>query len=358
MGAGAGAGAAIGLAVCAALGVVLGTSALVGPSPEERAAEVLRPAAVEMAQLARLTGEAGTVEELREVGERAGDRLPELEGAASELRAIEDADVRALALRAQRDVVQVVGGWAELADLSEEDLEPWTETADGVLGATNDLRDGTAQQAMALVDEEQVRLDYELAREATLGAARYLRDSDRKLGKWRSDVRAYRAELQAARAQGEEYQGAVLGQIATYNETRDSLQQYVDDAQSFDEEIDLFRDELQEAQSARQQVRTQSAGLSGVAPRSVRDAHQRLELLLVTAISATDVGIDLADETEELRDDGDGFTSGFDLPEYDEFVDRSEQITVERDAAVGEWQEAIDRYLDRLGGGEPERPTV
>ncbi|HEV2752631.1 MAG TPA: hypothetical protein VGV36_02210 [Solirubrobacteraceae bacterium] len=255
-------------------------------------------------------------------------------------------------------MTRVVAGWGALADLSEDDLEPWTETADDVLRATNDLRDGTAVQVASLTEEAPVRLDHELAREATLGAARYLRASDRRLDAWRRDVGAYRDELQDARAQGEEYRGAVLGQIGAYNETRDGLQEYVDDAQAFDDDIDMFRDELQAAQSERQEIRSQLAALSGLAPRAVRDAHQRLELLLDTAVAATDVGIDLADETEELRDEGDAFTSGFDLPEYDEFVERSEQITAERDAAVAEWQEVVDRYLQRLGGDEPDRPAV
>jgi len=356
--AGVGAGAAVALALSAVVGVILGTSTLFGPSAEEQAVEVLRPGAATFAELAEGVDAAETVAELREAGVRADAELGALEQGAAQLRAIDDPDVRAVALRAHGDVLRAVGGWALLTDLSEEDLLPWTQTADGVLRATNDLRDGAAQQVAGLQSEAPVRLDHGLAREATLGAARYLRASERELQQWRRDVRAYRAELEEARAEGEDYRAAVRGQVAAYNETRDGLQEYVDDAQAFDEEIDLFRDELQEAQSARQEIRSQLGVLSSLAPRAVRDAHQRLELLLMTAVSATDVGVDLADETEELRDEGDPFTSGFDLPEYEEFVERSEQITRERDAAVSEWEAAVDRYLDRLGGDKPRRPAV
>ncbi|HEV2752630.1 MAG TPA: hypothetical protein VGV36_02205, partial [Solirubrobacteraceae bacterium] len=62
---------------------------LVGPSPKEQAAAVLRPDAADLAQLARATGEAGTVDELRALGRRAEDLRGELRARTVALGTIE-----------------------------------------------------------------------------------------------------------------------------------------------------------------------------------------------------------------------------------------------------------------------------
>ncbi|MTD47291.1 hypothetical protein GKE82_24100 [Conexibacter sp. W3-3-2] len=333
-----------------------------GPSDERLAHRQLQLDAALLDRHVERVAAAANVAQLREAGTGAATARTVMLGRQRELADLEDPTVRQDALEAHRQITVVLDGLGTLATLSEKDLLPFTERAGAILEATNVLRDGLAERVSALSREEDgltpIRVDHAAARAATLQAARYLKRSHERLEDWRQARVRYRKQRSSATRKAESYRGQIRGLLASYNETRDDLQEYVDDVKIFNESTGEFEDALNTARGKRERIRGQLVALNPTAPSRVRDEHQALVSLLDQAITATDSGVALARAAQDLRDLGDYETSGFELPEYDRFRELSDTITRQRDSAVAAWERQMAAYLRKLGGNPPKRPTV
>src|SRR3954452_5672019 len=91
----------------------------------------------------------------------------------------------------------------------------------------------------------------------------------------------------------------------------------------------------------------------------VSEEQQALVAFLDKAIAGTQLGVELADATQEARDDFED-TSAFDLPEYQRFSEMSAEITRDRDAAMARWTAAVDARVRQLKHpkGAPNKPVV
>jgi hypothetical protein len=154
------------------------------------------------------------------------------------------------------------------------------------------------------------------------------------------------------------YRASVNGQMAAYAATRKDLQRYLDDVKDFGERIVAFRETLQDSRTKRQSIRGTLASMSP--PPALAGEHQALIGVLDKGIAGTEAGINLADATQALRDAGDDYTDGFDLPEYDRFSQVSAEISRELAAATGNWTAAMKTYVSRLKHpkGAPHRPRI
>jgi chromosome segregation ATPase len=211
---------------------------------------------------------------------------------------------------------------------------------------------------VALSPEQPLHIETRDSEDAAEHASLLLTTATRKIARYEKKLAAFRRRHRQELKAASDYRLTVSTQISYYNATRRNLQQYLDAVKDDNEAIPVFRKALQDARREREGVRAALAALT-VPPPLAAD-HQRLVSLLDRAISATDVGVELADAVEELRDSGDYVTSGFDLPEYQRFVDLSDDITQERNATVASWQTAIEGHIDRLEGskGGPRKPKI
>ncbi len=211
---------------------------------------------------------------------------------------------------------------------------------------------------VALSPEQPLHIKTRDSEDAAEHASLLLTTAARKIARYEKKLAAFRRRHRQELKAASDYRLTVSTQISYYNATRRNLQQYLDAVKDDNEAIPVFRKALQDARREREGVRAALAALT-VPPPLAAD-HQRLVSLLDRAISATDVGVELADAVEELRDSGDYVTSGFDLPEYQRFVDLSDDITQERNATVASWQTAIEGHIDRLEGskGGPRKPKI
>lgn len=350
-------GLLLGALVVTGIGLAAGSGRIAGVSDETKALTVLR---ADQADLTRITRELAADEHLDEIhgsASLAADLAKSARERDTSIAVLDDPKVKADATRAHGATIAILTAFSELSDVTASDLDAWDRAEREAVTALGEL-DAAAAAVAALNAERPLRLDGRAIESVVDETSTYFTKSARRLARYEKKMakfrRANRKKLQSAA----DYKTTVESQMAAYNATRDDLQEYLDDAQEFNEQIDAFRDELQSAKAERQTIRSTLASL--VAPSAMQGQHQRLVAVLDHAIAATDIGVDLADATQDLRDDFDYETSGFELPEYDEFVDQSQQITGERDSAVSGWSSAVAAHIRRLKHpkGAPKRPTI
>jgi hypothetical protein len=211
-----------------------------------------------------------------------------------------------------------------------------------VVSALGEL-DAAAAPVAVMDPERPLRLQTRPIEALTEKVSRYLTTSSRKLAVYEKRMAKFRKRNRKRIQQAADYRSSVLAQMGAYNATRDDLQGYLSDAQSFYTQIDDFRLALQSAKSRRAGIRATLAALTP--PASIQGEHQRIVAVLDHAITATDLGVDLADAIQNLRDEGDVETSAFDLPEYAELGRQSQQITNERAGAMSNWTHSMDAYV-------------
>lgn len=351
------AGLVFGVTVVSGIGLAAGSGRLAGESDEVKALKVLR---ADQAALTRLTQDFSGDERLGElhagavVAERLAEAARQRDG---DLAVLDDEAVKTNAQRAHRAITAVLSAFSELGRVTEDDLDAWDESEHDAVVALGEL-DAAAAPVAAMDPERPLRLDssqiepvVELTSTYFTTSAARLARYERRMAKFR---RKNRTKLQALA----NYAATVEAQMGAYRVTRNQLQDYLDDAQDFGELIVDFRESLQDAKSKRQGIRSTLAAMDPPAP--VESKHLKLIAVLDHAITATDLGVDLADATQRLRDSGDYETDAFELPEYDELSRQSDQITAERDAAMAEWGTAVKTYTRRLKHpkGAPSRPVI
>lgn len=351
------AGLLVGAIIVTAIGFIAGTGRLAGESDESKALRVLRADRVE---LVRQVGQIAAAERLDDLHRSAAsaDRTAEaLRERSARLAVLDDRGVQDDAMRAHRAMIAVLDGFAELSAVNDKNLHAWDDGERQIVSALGDL-DQTAAVIAAMDAEQPLRLDTRAVDASVEKTSAYLTTAAEHLARYEKRTARFRKKNRAKLQAAGDYRATVTTQMGVYQATRKELQQYVDDVKDFDTRIVAFRETLQTAKSRRQGVRSTLATLSP--SPSVQGAHQRLIGVLDHAISATDLGVDLAVATQDLRDHGDVFTSAFDLPEYREFSSQSAQITTERDSAVAAWTAAINRHTKRLKHpkGAPERPVI
>ena len=350
-------GLLLGALVVTGIGLAAGSGRIAGESDESKALRVLR---ADQADLTRITRELAAdkrIVDMHESAEIAADLAEAARERDTALAVLGDPEVKENAGRAHRATVVILSAFADLGEVTADDLDSWDASEREAVAALGDL-DAAAAPVAAMDPEKPLRLDGRAIETVIDETSTYFTASAKKLARYEKRMAKFRRENRKELQAAANYKAGVESQMAAYNGTRDDLQEYLDDAQEFNEQIDAFKDELQAAKAERQSIRATLASLA--APGEVQGQHQRLVAVLDHAIAATDIGVDLADATQDLRDDGDYETSGFELPEYDEFVDQSQQITGERDSAVGGWSASVASHIRRLKHpkGAPKRPTI
>jgi hypothetical protein len=350
-------GVLLGVGSVTGVGLAAGTGRLAGESDDSKALKVLR---ADQAALVRLTREVSADQRLADlhdsaqVAERLAEQTRERDTA---LVILGDARVRADALRAHRATLAVLSGFSDLSAVSAKSLDTWDVSERDVVNALGEL-DAVAAPVAALDREQPLRVDTRRVEAVVEKTSSYLTESARKLASYEKRTVKFRRKNRKKIQAAADYKATVESQMAAYQATRRDLQRYLDDTAKFGELIRDFKDALQSAKSKRQGVRATLASMA--VPNPIQGEQQRLIAVLDHAIAATDVGVDLADATQSLRDAGDYGTSGFDLPEYRDFASQSDAITSERDSAMSAWTAATAAYTKRLKNpkGAPKRPVI
>jgi hypothetical protein len=351
------AGLVLGILAVTGVGLAAGTGRLAGQSDQSKALEVLRQDQAALARMARDVGSDADLADLQASADAARRLADEARDRDASLVVLDDEAVKGPALRAHRASVAILVAFSDLGDVSAEDLDAWDASEREAVAALGEL-DVVAAPVASLDDEQPVRLDTRQVDAVVEKASAYLTESARRLASYERRMvkfrRKNRRKLQAA----EDYAATVRAQVASYQATRKDLQEYFDDTKSFGDWIVDFRDALQDAKSKRQGIRSTLASLTP--PGALQGEQLTLVSVLDDAIAGTDVGVDLADATQRLRDTGDYETSGFELPEYDEFVNRSEQITAKLGSGMSAWTTSMDTLIRRIKHPRtaPKRPSI
>jgi hypothetical protein len=351
------AGLLLGVLSVAGVGLAAGTGVLAGEPDESKAVRVLRHDQLALARLQREVSDDLNLADLH-ASAQAADRLAVLARQRdTTLAVLDDKQVKADATRAHSAIVTILAGYANLADVTDADLDAWDNDERDIVSAFGEL-DAAVAPVAAMNPERPLRLNAAATETLTEKTSAYFTYSARKLAGYEKRMVKFRRKNRARIQQLANYRTTVQAQLAAYQATRKELQSYIDDATEFDDRIVDFRAALRDAKSRRAGIRSTLAALNPA--DELQSEHQRIVAVLDHAVSATDVGIDLANATEDLRDSGDYYTSGFELPEYDDFVRQSDQITAERDAAIGNWTRSLNRYESRLKNpkGAPKRPVI
>ena len=350
-------GLLLGIVLVASVGLAAGTGRLAGESDESKALRVLR---ADQADLQRLTRGLAAARHLENMHAAAGtaDRLvAQVRDRDTAMAVLEDEQVKTHAVRAHRATQAILTSFAELANVSEEDLDAWDDAERDAISALGEL-DAAAAPVAAMEPERPLRLDSRPVEALVEDTSEYLTTSAAKLAIYERRMVKFRRKNRGRIQEAADYRATVLAQVASYQATRKQLQEYFEDARQFGELIVDFRNSLQDAKSKRQGIRGTMA--STKPPGSVQSEHMAMIAVLDHSITATDLGVDLADAIERRREMFDYETDAFDLPEYERFVEQSGQITSERDAAVASWTKSLDTYQRRLKHpeGAPSKPTV
>ena len=352
------AGVLVGLAATAGVGVAVGSGRFAGVSDDEIALQVLRADSRDLASIVEKVSQASRLADLQEAGRSAAELASgSLRDRETKLVTLDDETVKGGAVLAHASITDIVAGYGNLEDVSADDLDAWDQAERAVIDALGQL-DAASTAVVALSPEQPLHIETRDPEDAAEHASLLLTTAARKLARYEKKLAAFRRRHRRDLKVASDYQVTVSAQIGFYNATRRNLQRYLDAVKDDDEAIPVFRNALQDARREREGVRATLASIT--APTPLAADHQRLISLLDRAISATDVGVELADAVQELRDFGDYETGGFELPEYQRFVDLSDDITQERNAAVASWQAATERHIDRLQGsrGGPKKPKI
>lgn len=349
-------GLLVGLLAVLALGFALGSGRFFGVSDEEKALAVLRADHRDVTALGSEMRRSERVADLRAAGRRAEKSVVAIRARGAALAAIDDPEVRTTADTVHSAMLALARGTEQLKDVDQQHLNAWDDSEREMIDAIGGL-DASASTVARYDREQPLTIDPDTLERPVATVSSYLTSSAKKLARWQKKMvkfrRRNRAKLQAASS----YRNAVQAQIAAYSGTRRELQKYIDDVRDFDDKIHDFRDELETARSKRQSIKSSLSALTP--PPSVAAAQQGLLSVLDLALSGTDAGIKLADATQDLRDEGDG-SSGFELPEYDEFKRISDDVTSRFAAASAAWNTAIDKHIHRLRHpkGAPRKPRI
>lgn len=351
------AGLLVGVLSVAGVGLAAGTGVLAGEPDESKAVRVLRQDQLALSLLERQVSDDRDLADLH-ASARAADRLAVLARERdTTLAVLDDKQVKADATRAHSAILTILAGYAHLSDVTDADLDAWDDDERYIVSAFGQL-DAAVAAVAAMNPERPLRLNAAAIETLTEKTSAYFTGSAQKLAGYEKRMAKFRRKNRARMQQLADYRTTVQAQLAAYQATRKELQSYMDDATQFNERIVDFRAALRDAKSRRAGIRSTLAALNP--PDELQGEHQRIVAVLDHAVSTTDVGIDLANATQDLRDSGDFYTSGFELPEYDDFVRESDQITAERDAAMGNWTRSLDSYESRLTNpkGAPKRPVI
>jgi hypothetical protein len=352
------AGLLLGLGATTGLGIAFGSGRFAGESQESKALLILRADVADLNRLTRAVTAAPHLAQLTSAGAAAQQAVDgPLRGRDARLALLDDPKVAGTATRTHQAIVAIASAYAKLTDVDARHLDAWDIPQAHLTNALGTV-DSTAVAVQALDREALLRIDTRPAQMAAEHVAGYLTASARKLERYERRLAAYRRKHRAEIKVAADYRATVQMQMGAYGATRRELQQYINDVKDSDERIDAYRSALQDARRRREGIRATLASLT--APVAVASAHQRLIGVLDRAISATDVGVDLADAIQAIRYEGDPYTSAFDLPEYQRFQELSNQIGGEYNSAMGAWNARIDNYLDHLKGakGGPHKPVI
>jgi len=353
----AGIGLFVGLGAVTAVGAVTGSGVFnTGPTPQQQAAVVLRADALVLLRVAGQVDQAEDLQALNAAGDNAQSVLRGVQLRTALVDKINDQKVRLLTQRVHAATVAAITGDAQLADVTEKHLDAWDDAQSAVSNASGTL-DASNVQVVALDTKHPIRVNVTLLDHSTAHASRYLTKSAKRLANYERKLAAFRRKHRRQIQAAADYEASVSSQMSAYEQTRTDLQKYLTDAKEFYTHIDDFRSELQAAGTRRQGILSTLSSITPPAP--VAAAHQGLIDVLNKAVSGTEIGVRLADATQKLRDQGDG-TSGFDLPEYKQFQDASDEITNTLGANMAAWQSAVAAYEKSLksGKGAPEKPSI
>lgn len=349
-------GLLLGLAIVTAVGLITGTGRFAGESSETKALRVLRADQADLTAATDRLAKAGRVQELREAGIFAQQTEERLRSRDAALILIDDAPVLDVTSRAHRAAIAVLSGIGGLTEIKTTRLDAWDAGERQLVTALGDL-DAVAAPVAAMDPEAPLRIDTRQLETTAEAASTYLTTAADRLARYEKKMATFRRKNRAKLQTAADYRQGVEAQMAAYRQTRRDLQDYIDDVKTFDDHIPAFRRTLRDARAKRQSIRGTLASMTPV-PGLTRQ-HQALVAVLDKGVAGTDAGVDLADATQDLRDEG-GDGSGFDLPEYKRFQEMSAEITRERDAAVATWTRALDAYVNKLKHpkGAPHKPAV
>jgi hypothetical protein len=350
-------GLLVGLAAVSVVGLIVGTGRFAGESDQSKAAKVLRLDAADLSGMARQVNGANRIAELQQGGVDAQRVTRALGDRGTQLAQLDDTRIRDKALVAHRATVAIAEGYGHLTDVDARHLTAWDRDERAMVSAVSDL-EAAAPNVAAFDTKRPVRFAPSAVSGSVEHATVYLSRAAKKIARYKRRLATYRRKHRAEIAAATNYRGAVLGQISAYQGTRTELQKYLTDSKTFDAQIDDFRSTLQAQRDRRQSIRGSIASLT--APPGLSSAQQAVVGVLDKAIAGTGVGIDLADATQRLRDEGDFETSGFDLPEYTRFKDLSDEITRELSTATASWNGSMASAMERIrhGKGAPKKPII
>jgi hypothetical protein len=349
-------GLLLGVLCVAAVGLLTGTGRFAGESAKTKAMRVLRADQADLAAATSKLAQARRVHDLRAAGEFAQASAERLRGRDVPLALLDDRPVQAVAERAHRATIAALSGIAGLQEVSASRLDAWDAGERQVIDALGDL-DAVAALVAAMDPQAPLRVDTRKLETTAGTTSTYLTTAAGRLARYERRMVSFRRKNRAKLQRAADYRASVETQMAAYRQTRRDLQDYIDDVKTFDDRIPQFRRTLRDARAKRQSIRGTLASMTPVP--GLASQHQALVAVLDKAIAGTESGIDLADATQQLRDEG-GDGSGFDLPEYRRFQEMSAEITRERDAAMATWTRGVEAYVRKLKHpkGAPHKPAV
>ncbi|MBJ7469883.1 MAG: hypothetical protein JHD16_01210 [Solirubrobacteraceae bacterium] len=338
-----------------------------GSADERTAGSVLQAAQTRVTDLAGRAGRATKLVTLRTVGREAATAASDLEGREQTAATIENTQLRdqtVALLRAQRAYLAGLGGLQRLeqSDLLKAQLPGWSETKTTLQQATRSMNDAQAPIAARELPG-QTSIDLSGVGRSTETVDKTVRSASWALRQWRGKLKAYNVRVAAAQrrsARIAEYRQQVRGVLASYEQDRTKVDEFVEDVDDYDfsegEDYQAAKERVLGFQNDRQSTIADLQQYASQAPTAAQTEHAALVEPVLRSLDGLSNMLDAVDEAWFAEEPARS------MPSWAEYEALNGDIDAKLEGSKQTWEARVEglRVEARTAGvgTRPKRPDV